>query len=149
MVDNYNNSSHTKFDIRIHLVWVTKYRYKVITIPIGKRLIEIIRTVCTNQNIKIINGTVDSDHIHMYLSIPPSLSVSKVAQLIKGISSNKIMQDFPELEKRYWGRQFWARGYFVSTVGMIDQETIQNYIKNHNSLDVDENTFTISIKSSK
>jgi putative transposase len=59
------------------------------------------------------------------------------------------MQEFPELEKRYWGRHFWARGYFASTVGLIDEEIIQNYIKNHNSVDVEDDTFTISIKGSK
>jgi putative transposase len=145
----YKTSAHTKYDIRIHLVWITKYRYKVITVPMGKRLIEMIRTICKNQNIQIISGNVSAEHVHLYLSIPPLLSVSKIAQLIKGISSNKMMQEFPELEKRYWGRHFWARGYFVSTVGTIDNETIQNYIKNHTSEDIDDYTFTITIQGSK
>jgi putative transposase len=109
-------------------------------------LIEIIRTICSNQNIQIISGTVNNDHLHLYISLPPTLSVSKTAQLIKGISSNKIMKDFPDLQKRYYGRHFWARGYFVSTIGNIDHETIQNYIKNHNSEDISDDTFTISVR---
>ena len=117
MEDKYQTSSHTKYDIRIHLVWITKYRYKVINTAIGKRLIEVFRTVCKNQNLKIITGVVNSDHVHVYLSIRPDISISKVAQLLKGISSNTIMKEFPEIEKRYWGRHFWARGYFVSSVG--------------------------------
>jgi putative transposase len=142
----YRKSSHTVHDIRIHLVWITKYRYKVINNDIAKRLIEIIRTICSNQNIQIISGTVNNDHLHLYMSLPPTLSVSKTAQLIKGISSNKIMKDFPDLQKRYYGRHFWARGYFVSTIGNIDHETIQNYIKNHNSEDISDDTFTISVR---
>ena len=145
MDGNFKSSSHTKYDIGIHVVWITKYRYKVINIPLGNRLIEIIRTICKNQNIQIISGAVAPDHVHMYLSIPPTLSVSKVLQLIKGISSNKLMQEFPELQKRYWGRHFWARGYFVSTVGNIDEETIKNYIKNHNNEDISDDTFKLSL----
>ena len=146
MKDRYQTSSHTKYDLRIHLVWITKYRYKIITEPIGKRLIEIFRTICKNHNIQIITGGINPDHIHMYLSIRPDLSISKIAMLLKGISSNKLMQEFKELEKRYYGRHLWARGYFVSSVGQIDEETIQNYIKNHGDEDIDDETFTISIK---
>jgi putative transposase len=146
MEDKYQTSSHTKYDIRIHLVWITKYRYKVINTEVGKRLIEIIRTICKNQDIKIITGVMNSDHVHLHLSIKPSISISKIAQLVKGISSNKIMQEFPDLQKKYWGRHFWARGYFVSSVGFIDNETIQNYIKNHNSEDIDDDTFKLNTK---
>jgi putative transposase len=74
------------------------------------------------------------------------VAISKIAMLLKGISSNKLMQEFKELEKRYYGRHLWARGYFVSSVGQIDEETIQNYIKNHGDEDIDDETFTISIK---
>ena len=143
---NCQTGAHTKYDLRVHLVWITKYRYKIINIAMGKRLIEILRVVCKNNNLKIISGAIDSDHVHMYLSIRPNLSVSKIVQLLKGISSNKMMQEFPELQKKYWGRHFWARGYFASSVGMIDHETIQNYIKNHNSDDIDDDTFKLSMK---
>ena len=88
---NYQTGSHTKYDLRVHLVWITKYRYKVITVPMGKRLIEILRTICKNNSLKIISGAIDSDHVHMYLSLRPNISVSKVVQLLKGISSNKMM----------------------------------------------------------
>jgi putative transposase len=125
----YQTGSHTKYDLRVHLVWITKYRYKVINVAMGKRLIEILRTICKNNNLKIISGAIDSDHVHMYLSIRPNISVSKIVQLLKGISSNKMMQEFEELQKKYWGRHFWARGYVASSVGMIDHETIQNYQK--------------------
>jgi putative transposase len=81
----------------------------------------------------------------MYLSIRPNLSVSKIVQLLKGISSNKMMQEFPELQKKYWGKHFWARGNFASSVGMIDHETNQNYIKNHNSDGIDDDTFKLSM----
>jgi putative transposase len=144
--DKYQTGSHTKYDLRVHLVWITKYRYKVITPAMGKRLIEILRTICKNNNLKIISGVIDSDHVHMYICLRPNISVSKAVQLLKGISSNKMMQEFVELQKKYWGRHFWARGYFASSVGMIDHETIQNYIKNHNSDDIDDDTFKLSMK---
>jgi putative transposase len=146
MEDKFQTSSHTKYDIRIHLVWITKYRYKIISTPIGERLIEIFRTVCKNQNLKVISGAVSPDHIHIYLSIRPDISVSKVAQLLKGISSNTIMREFPEINKRYWGRHFWARGYFVSSVGQIDEDVIRKYIENHNSDDISDDTFKLNTK---
>ena len=135
---------YSEIKFRVHLVWITKYRYKVITKQLGSRLIEIIRIICKNNNIIIISGTVDSDHIHLYISFRPDLSISKIVQLIKGISSNKIQKEFPELQKKYWGQHFWARGYFASTVGHLDNETIQQYIKNHNSEDIDDDTFTLT-----
>jgi putative transposase len=144
----YQKSSHTKYDIRVHIVWITKYRYKIIDQNIAKRLIELFRTICKNQNLKIISGVVNSDHIHIYISLRPDISISKVAQLLKGISANTIMKEFPEIQKRYWGRHFWAKGFFVSTVGNIDEETIKNYIENHNSEDIDDDTFKINIKGS-
>jgi putative transposase len=64
---NYQTGAHTKYDLRIHLVWITKYRYKIISVAMGKRLIEILRIVCKNNNLKIISGAIDSDHVHMYL----------------------------------------------------------------------------------
>ncbi len=145
MESKYQTSSHTKYDLRIHLVWITKYRYNVINQKIGKRLIEILRTICKNQNLKVISGAVNSDHVHIYLAIRPDISVSKIAMLLKGGSSNKLMQEFKELEKRYYGRHLWARGYFVSSVGKVDEETIQNYIKNHGNEDIDDDTFTLSV----
>ena len=140
MEDKFQTSSHTKYDI--HLVWITKYWYKIISI--GERLIEIFRTVC--KNLKVISGAVSPDHIYIYLSIRPDISISKVAQLLKGISSNTIMREFPEINKRYWGRHFWARGYFVSSVGHIDEDVIRKYIENHNSDDISDDTFKLNTK---
>lgn len=139
----YNHSSHSKYDLRVHIVWVTKYRYKVIDKELGARIIDIIKTISKNNNIKIISGILSSDHVHIYLSIRPDITVSKIAQLFKGITSNKIMQEYPNFNKKYWGRHFWARGYFCSSVGQLDSKTIQEYIDNHNDTDTDDDTFRL------
>ncbi|MBU0597252.1 IS200/IS605 family transposase, partial [Patescibacteria group bacterium] len=75
--------------------------------------------------------TVSGNHIHMYVSVPPYLSISKLVQQLKGKSSRKIQQEFPELKKRYWGNHFWAVGYFVRTTGNVTDEMIKEYIENH------------------
>jgi putative transposase len=80
----------------------------------------------------------------MYLVIRPDLSTSKIAQLLKGISSNTPMKEFPEINKRYWGRHFWAKEYFVSSVGQVDKDTIKKYIENYNSEDIDDDTFKLN-----
>ena len=74
---------------------------------------------------------MSSDHVHMFVEIPPKVSVSDYMWRVKGCTSRKIQQEFPELRKRYWGRRFWARGYFCTTSGDVTDQTILNYIANH------------------
>jgi len=93
-----------------------------------KRLQEMIGEVCEMMEIEIVKGRVMEDHVHVCLSVPPRYSPAEVMKRIKGNSSERIFREFPELKKRYWGQHFWARGYFVSTVG-ADEETIKKYIK--------------------
>ena len=123
--------NHTVYHHRYHLVWITKYRYKILTSKIGERIRDIISQVSDEMSIKVVNGVVSADHIHLFVSIPPHISVSKFIQISKGRSSRKIQQEFPELKKRYWGRHFWGRGYFSSTSGNITDEIINEYINNH------------------
>ncbi len=127
----YSTSSHTKFHNRYHIVWITKYRYKVLTPEIRLRIRDITRQICEQLGIRIIKGVLSSNHIHMFVEIPPRLSVSEVMRRIKGTTSRKIQQAFPELKKRYWGQRFWARGYFCTTSGNVTNEIILNYIDNH------------------
>ena len=105
----YRLVSHTVYDIKYHLVWVTKYRYKVLCGEIALRAREVIRQVCMSREIKIIKGHVSRDHVHLLVSSPPGLSVSQMMQYIKGKSSYVLQQGFPELKKRYWGQHLWAR----------------------------------------
>ena len=127
----YRKTSHTAYDCTYHIVWITKYRYPVLIGDIGIRTRDLIRQVCKDHDVEIIRGTVAKDHIHLYVSIPPYLSISKLLQHLKGTSSRKIQQEFPELKKRYWGRHFWAIGYFVRTSGNVTDEMIKHYIENH------------------
>ena len=141
MPQEYEKSSHVVYNINYHIVWTTKYRYKVLRGTISKRLQELIRQGCEARNITIISGNIRSDHIHMLISSPPSIAPSKILQYLKGRSSRLLQEEFPELKKKYWGQHLWARGYFCATVGNVDEETINNYIKTQEASEHD--IFTI------
>jgi putative transposase len=79
---------------------------------------------------RIVQGSIGKDHVHMLISCPPSLAVSKIVQYLKGRSSRLLQEEFPELKKKYWGQHLWGRGYFCSTVGSVTEETIRKYIEN-------------------
>ncbi|MBC7533363.1 MAG: IS200/IS605 family transposase [Oligoflexus sp.] len=120
-MSDYRKGAHTVHDIKYHFVWITKYRYHVLRGDIAIRVRSILREVCMSYDNKIIKGAVSGDHIHMLVSCPPQLSPSKTAQLLKGRSSLKIQQEFPELKKRYWGQHIWARGYFCASSGSVSE----------------------------
>lgn len=125
----YRLGSHTVFDIKYHLVWVTKYRYKVLAGEVAIRTREVIRQVCMSREIKIIKGHVSRDHVHLLVSSPPGLSVSQMMQYIKGKSSLVLQQEFPELKRRYWGQHLWARGYFCASSGTVTDAMLKAYIE--------------------
>ncbi len=127
----YDKGKHCTFHHHYHLVWITKYRYRVLTGEIRLRVREIIRQVCMENRVEIISGVLLSDHIHMFVSIPPNVSVSDLMRKVKGRSSHKVQREFPQLKKRYWGRHFWARGYFSTTSGVISQDNVLQYPENH------------------
>jgi putative transposase len=129
-MDGYKKNGHAVHDIKYHVIWVTKYRYKVLHGQIAIRTRELIRQGCEARGITILQGSVGKDHIHLLLSCPPSLAPSKIMQYLKGRSSRLLQDQFPELKKKYWGQHLWARGYFCATVGTVDEETIRNYISN-------------------
>ena len=127
----YDKGKHCTFHHRYHLVWITKYRFKVLTGDVKLRVREIIRQVCAENGVTIISGVLSCDHIHMQVSIPPKLSVSDLMRKMKGRSSHKVQREFPHLKKRYWGRHFWARGYFSATNGEITENIVLQYLENH------------------
>ena len=122
--------SHVQYDIEYHVVWTTKYRYKVLTGKIALRVREIIRQSCKSMNVTIIKGSVGREHIHLLISCPPSLAVSKILQQLKGKTSRVLLQEYKELKKRYWGQHLWASGYFCRSVGTVTKEIIKEYIEN-------------------
>jgi putative transposase len=127
----YRTGSHTVFHHRYHIIWVPKYRYKVLRGQVRERVRDIIRQVCSEMRVRIIKGILSPNHIHMFVEIPPHLAVSMFVQRVKGRSSRKIQQEFPTLKKRYWGRRFWARGYFCTTSGNITNDIILRYLEAH------------------
>ncbi len=128
-MENYRTSSHTRFDIKYHFVWTTKYRKAVLSGQVAIRLRELVREVCRTNDIEILQGHVSRDHVHILVSAPPNMSASKIMQYIKGKSSRKLMMEFRHLNKQFWGRHMWARGYFVATSGNVTDEVIQESIR--------------------
>jgi putative transposase len=118
-------------------VWTTKYRYKILVDKIAQRIRELIRQGCETRGVKIIKGSVGKSHIHILVSCPPSISVSKLVQYLKGRSSKIIQEEFPVLRKRYWGQHMWSIGYFCRSVGTITDEIIKEYIENQKD-DIEE-----------
>ena len=125
---NYRTTSHAKYDLKVHLVWVPKYRKRVLHGKVGHRIRELIREICFANDIQIISGKVTPDHIHIFISYPPYLSISKIVQLLKGKSSRKILAENKEIKAKFWGSHFWARGYFAVSSGNITDEMIMQYI---------------------
>ena len=123
-------SSHVQYDLQYHLVWTTKYRYKVLNGKIAERTRELIRQSCKSMDITIIKGAISKDHVHILISCPPSLSISKIVQQIKGKSSRVLLQEYKDLKRRYWGQHLWASGYFCRSVGVITDKIIKEYIEN-------------------
>ena len=142
MPEAYRTTSHAVHDIKYHIIWVTKYRYKVLMGKIGYRLRELVRQGCEARNITIVSGSVRADHVHLLLSCPPSLAPSKIVQYLKGRSSRLLQDEFPELKKKYWGQHLWARGYFCATVGSVTEETIRKYIEDQ-ELTARDDVFTV------
>jgi len=128
-MEHYRKSSHTTYDIKYHLVWITKYRKSVLTGEIAKRVRELIREICKGKEIEIIKGHVSKDHVHIFVSVPPHISVSAVMQSLKGKTSRKMMSEFKSLSRTFWGRHIWARGYFVASSGNVTDEVIMKYIE--------------------
>jgi putative transposase len=127
----YRSGSHTLFHHRYHIVWAPKYRYKVLIGEVRIRVRDIIRQVCAETGVNIVSGALSRDHVHLFVEIPPRVSVSEFVQRAKGRSSRRIQQEFDHIRKRYWGQRFWARGYFSTTSGNITDDVITAYLERH------------------
>ena len=125
----YKTGAHTKTDIKVHLIWIPKYRKRVLTGEVAIRTRDILRQIAFEHELDIISGKVSSDHVHMFISYRPTQNVSKIMQWLKGISSRILLQEFSHLRKKFWGRHLWARGYLAVSSGNITDEMIQQYIE--------------------
>ena len=127
----YRYGSHTVYNIEYHFVWVTKYRYKLLTGELGHRVRDLVRQTCELHEIQILTGVVSKDHVHILVSAPPNMAPSEIMRRVKGRCSSKLFDEFPHIKKRYWGRHFWARGYFCATVGQMTEDMIKEYLEHH------------------
>jgi len=131
----YRHGAHTVFTIHLHIVWITKYRKRVLAGEVGTRVRELIRQICREEDVEILKGHVSKDHVHLLVSIPPQVTISRMVQKLKGRTSGKLMSEFTHLKKAFWGRHVWARGYFCCSIGNITDEVIAAYIENQNEED--------------
>jgi putative transposase len=126
--------SHSKWDCKYHIVWIPKYRRKTLYVHIRHELGKVVRELARQRESQVLEGHVCSDHVHVYIAIPPKYAVSQVVGYIKGKSAIHIARTFGGRSRNFTGEHFWARGYFVSTVGR-DEEVIRNYIRSQEQED--------------
>jgi putative transposase len=141
-MQDYRRGSHTVWDCKYHLVWTTKYRYQVLGGDIGHRCRELLREIAMSKEMKIHAGSINRDHVHMLISIPPQISVSRAVQYLKGKSSHRLLTEYRALRKRYWGQHLWARGYWVASSGNVTDEVWKEYIKEQKTPEPDDE-FTV------
>jgi putative transposase len=127
-MDEFESLSHTRWDCKYHVVFIPKYRRRVLYGELRKHLGEIFRKLASQRESRIEEGHLLQDHVHMMLAIPPKYAVSQVVGYIKGKSAIHLARVYGERKRGFTGQHFWARGYFVSTVGR-DEALIREYIK--------------------
>ena len=125
----YRKGSHTVYSLQYHFVFIPKYRKRVLRDQVAHRTRELIREIWRSHDIEIVRGHIRPDHVHLLLSVPPTLAPSRVMQAVKGKTSHHLMRDFSTMRKTFWGKHFWARGYFVASSGNVTDEVIAKYIE--------------------
>ena len=133
-MDEFQSLNHTKWDCKYHVVFIPKGRKKTLFGHVREDLGEVFKRLAVQKESKIEEGHLMRDHVHMLISIPPKYAVSQVVGYIKGKSAIHMARTYGERARNFTGQHFWARGYFVSTVGR-DEEVIRNYIQNQEKED--------------
>jgi putative transposase len=128
-VAKYQTGSHTKHRLQYHVVWIPKYRRRVLRGKIAARLKGLLYEACRMNRWWISELSVREDHVHLIIQTNPSDSVAEVVQKLKGGTSRIVRKEFPELQEFLWGESLWADGYFAETVGKVDEEIVKRYIK--------------------
>ncbi len=143
-VHEYRRASHSVYALHYHVVFCTKYRKPVLRGDVGRDVRDVIQQVCRAHDIEILQGHVRPDHVHLLLSVPPHLSVSRVMQAVKGKSSHRLLMDHRRLRAAFWGRHLWARGYFACSTGNVTDEMIAAYIQNQDAEPENDERFEVS-----
>lgn len=128
-MSRFKKLSHVIWHCQFHIVWVPKYRYRVLNGKIGEEIRKNIIIQSERLNCEIVELSVQNDHVHLLIKVPPKIAISKLMGVLKGKTAIRVFNKFPELKERpYWGNHFWAEGYCVDTVG-LDSEMIKKYVK--------------------
>lgn len=125
----YKSGSHSKYRLMYHIVWIPKYRKRILKGVIKARIDELLRQCADMNRWQIEELNIQPDHVHLLIQFRPSLSVSDSVQRLKGGTSKVIRQEYPELEEFLWGPNFWAEGYFAEIVGKVNEDVIRKYIQ--------------------
>ncbi len=133
-MDNTASLSHTRWECKYHVVFIPKYRRKAIYVELRRHLGDVFRELAKRRESRIEEGHLMADHVHMMISIPPKYAVSQVVGFIKGKSAIHIARVYGGRKRNFVGQHFWARGYFVTTVGR-DEQVIRDYIRNQETED--------------
>ena len=143
-MENQRANGHTVSRLTVHIVWSTKYRYSVLEGDVKTRCRTLLIQICESEDVVILRGVVSKDHVHMHINYRPSQSVSSLVKRLKGRSSRKLQQEFPELKKRYWGQHFWAIGFGCWSTGNITDEMVNEYLEHHRKpTDEDDSNFIL------
>ena len=128
-MSRFKKLSHVIWHCQFHIVWVPKYRYRVLNGKVGEEVRKNIIIQSERLSCEIVELSVQNDHVHLLIKVPPKIAISKLMGVLKGKTAIRVFNKFPELKKRpYWGNHFWAEGYCVDTVG-LDSEMIKKYVK--------------------
>ena len=128
-MSRFQKLSHVLWHCQYHIVWVPKYRFRVLKGAIGAEVFNCIQVYSSQLSCQVIELNVQTDHVHLLVKVPPKVSISKLVGTVKGKSALRLFTRFPYLkQKPYWGNHFWAKGYCVDTVG-VDSEMIRKYVK--------------------
>lgn len=143
-MSEYRKGAHTVYKLHYHFVFVTKYRKPALKGDIAFKCRDLIRQICQSEDVEVVKGHVRPDHVHLMLSLPPNVSPSRIMQTIKGKSSYHLLMNYRDLNRAFWGRHLWARGYFVCTTGNVTDEAIKLYIEHQDAEPQDDRNFRVT-----
>ena len=125
----YSKGSHTTYHHRFPIVWITKYRYNVLRGALQRRVRDIIAQVAEEYGVHLVNGVVSSDHVHIFLKVPPTVSPAGVVKILKGVSAKILFETHPSLRESWKKGHLWSPSYYLGSVGHVSQDTVKKYIE--------------------
>jgi putative transposase len=141
-ISRFSKLSHVLWHCQYHIIWVPKYRYRILTGEVAREVHNCINIYCARLDCEIVELNVQADHVHLLVKVPPKQSISGLLGAVKGRTAIRIFKQFKYLRKKpYWGNHFWAKGYCVDTVG-VNAEMIRKYVKHQEKLEKQQEQFT-------